>query len=173
MGDTPRLRDGHRLLREAGFLLLHISRLSLSLSILKKCPPITFMLCLRYSQFLFEIARGNGHETEFANGVEGAVRVVAVRENRYAAVHLVSSLYAQDRNYGTSPQPKASARIQIVTDTEMLEKRGFRQLRLAAGGRSGDSDALPSRVGQRGANARSANDRTIGKRPILKQVRIP
>ena len=121
MGDTPRLRDGHRLLREAGFLLLHISRLSLSLSILKKCPPITFMLCLRYSQFLFEIARGNGHETEFANGVEGAVRVVAVRENRYVAEHLVSSLYAQDRNYGTSPQPKASARIQIVTDTEVLE----------------------------------------------------
>ena len=83
------------------------------------------MLCLRYSQFLFEIARGNGHETEFANGVEGAVRVVAVRENRYVAEHLVSSLYAQDRNYGTSPQPKASARIQIVTDTEVLEKRGF------------------------------------------------
>jgi hypothetical protein len=82
------------------------------------------MLCLRYSQFLFEIARGNGHETEFANGVEGAVRVVAVRENRYVAEHLVSSLYAQDRNYGTSPQPKASARIQIVTDTEVLEKRG-------------------------------------------------
>jgi hypothetical protein len=63
------------------------------------------MLCLRYSQFLFEIARGNGHETEFANGVEGAVRVVAVRENRYVAEHLVSSLYAQDRNFGTSPQP--------------------------------------------------------------------
>jgi hypothetical protein len=61
------------------------------------------MLCLRYSQFLFEIARGNGHETEFANGVEGAVRVVAVRESRYVAEHLVSSLYAQDRNYGTSP----------------------------------------------------------------------
>ena len=86
------------------------------------------MLCLRYSQFLFEIARGNGHETEFANGVEGAVRVVAVRENRYVAEHLVSSLYAQDRNYGTSPQPKASARIQIVTDTEVLEKRGFWKL---------------------------------------------
>ena len=97
MGDTPRLRDGHRLLREAGFLLLHISRLSLSLSILKKCPPITFMLCLRYSQFLFEIARGNGHETEFANGVEGAVRVVAVRENRYVAEHLGSSLLGEER----------------------------------------------------------------------------
>ena len=65
------------------------------------------MLCLRYSQFLFEIARGNGHETEFANGVEGAVRVVAVRENRYVAEHLVSGLYAQDRNNGTSPHPKA------------------------------------------------------------------
>ena len=46
---------------------------------------------------------------------------MAVRENRYVAEHLVSSLYAQDRNYGTSPQPKASARIQIVTDTEVLE----------------------------------------------------
>jgi hypothetical protein len=66
---------------------------------LKKCPPITFMRCLRYSQFLFEIARGNGHETEFANGVEGVVRIVAVRENRYVAEHLVSSLYAQDRNF--------------------------------------------------------------------------
>jgi hypothetical protein len=50
------------------------------------------MLCLRYSQFLFEIARGNGHETEFANAVERAVRVVTVRENRYVAEHLVSSL---------------------------------------------------------------------------------
>jgi hypothetical protein len=68
------------------------------------------MLCLRYSQFLFEIARGNDRETEFANGVEGAVWVVAVCENRYVAEHLVSSLYAQDRNYSTSPQSKASAR---------------------------------------------------------------
>jgi hypothetical protein len=55
------------------------------------------MLCLRYSQFLFEIARGNGHETEFANGVEGAVRVVAVRENRYVAEHLGSSLLGEER----------------------------------------------------------------------------
>jgi hypothetical protein len=56
--------------------------------LLKKCPPIAFMLFLRYSQFLFVIARGNGRETEFANGVEGAVRVAAVRENRYMAEHL-------------------------------------------------------------------------------------
>ena len=55
------------------------------------------MLCLRYSQFLFEIARGNGHETEFANGVEGAVRVVAVRENRYVAEHLGSPLFGEER----------------------------------------------------------------------------
>ena len=54
------------------------------------------MLCLRYSQFLFEIARGNGHETEFANGVEGAVRISSMGKLGYMAEHLGNSLLGRN-----------------------------------------------------------------------------
>jgi hypothetical protein len=131
MRDTPRLRDGHRLLREAVSIASHLTPEVCDLVFSKDVLQLHSCFASAIANSSSRLLEAMITKQKFANGVEGAVGVVAVRENRYVAEHLVSSLYAQDRNYGTSPQPK-SLLILRCSNRDFGKLRSALRLELAA-----------------------------------------
>ena len=127
MGDTPRLRDGHRLLREAVFY----------------CFTSHALVChLVFSKNVLQLH--SCFASAIANSSSRLLEAMVTKQSLQMESKEPSGLWRCEKT-GTWPNILLVAstlrietmaplhnlrRVQIVTDTEVLEKRGFDQVRL-------------------------------------------